>query len=87
MISDGALAADPTPVATLGAPVELVPGRTGATRLAPANVAIIDIASRADPSTPELLQIYARVVNFGPEPVTVPVDAFRRHDRASGARR
>lgn len=72
VLSDGALAADPGRTAELGAPIELA--TVGGTGDGPAgNVAVVDVAARATPSNPDLLELYARVVNFSPTEVAVPV--------------
>ncbi|GIW03661.1 MAG: lipoprotein [Thermomicrobiales bacterium] len=69
LISDGALVADPSVVANLGAPIELV--RVG--RLTTANLAITDLSARASPDAPDRYQVYARIVNFGDESQTVRI--------------
>lgn len=68
VLTDGALAADPSVVERVGAPIELVSlsGGTG-------NVAITDIATRASPSNPGQQQLYVRIANFGGTAVTAPV--------------
>ena len=71
--TDGAVAADPGTVADLGAPVELALVG-GAARGQPTdNVAVVDVAARGTPDNPDLLQVYARVVNFSAVEVQAPV--------------
>lgn len=71
VISDGALTVDPTVVEDLGAPVELrlvgAAGRLGS------NVAITELSARGSPGEPARQDLYARIANFGPETVRVPV--------------
>lgn len=71
VISDGALTVDPTVVEDLGAPVELrlvgAAGRPGS------NVAITELSARGSPGEPARQDLYARIANFGPETVRVPV--------------
>jgi hypothetical protein len=69
VLTDGVLSADPTVVAQVHAPIELVTVPGGRTD----NVAITDIATRASSATPGQQQLYARIVNFGPDAVTAPV--------------
>ncbi len=65
VISDGAVAADPATVAAVGAPVSLVAvGGDGA------NAAVVSIAARPDPAAPDASLLYARLANFGPDPLT-----------------
>jgi hypothetical protein len=72
VISDGAVTADAAVAASVGAPIELVvAGReTDAGR---ANLAVTDISARASPSGDGTVGLYASVVNFGPQRVTVPL--------------
>ncbi len=65
VISDGAVAADPATVAAVGAPValEAVGGDD-------ANAAVVSIAARPNPAAPATSLLYARLANFGPDPVT-----------------
>ena len=74
LVSDGALAVDPGLAAGLGAPVELVTvgGETGTVPI-DGNVAITELAASAAPGDPARQQLFVRVANFSPEPVTVPV--------------
>ncbi len=73
VLSDGAVAADPGTVADLGAPVELALVGAAASGEATDNVAVVDLAARATPSNPDLLELYARVMNFSPAEVAAPV--------------
>ncbi|HEU5431917.1 MAG TPA: hypothetical protein VFU81_09645, partial [Thermomicrobiales bacterium] len=57
----------------LGAPVTLHLVGSAATGAAAANAAVVDLSSRADPDHPAQRQLYARLVNFGPDAVTAPV--------------
>ncbi len=70
LLSDGALTVDPTLVEAVGAPIEFQ--RVG--RSNTANVAITDLSARSSPDNPDQEQLYARVVNFGEEPVTARVE-------------
>jgi Ca-activated chloride channel family protein len=69
LITDGALAADPSIVSEIAAPIELV--MIGGAEHE--NVAITDIATKASTSTSGQQQLYARIVNFGAQAVTAPV--------------
>jgi hypothetical protein len=69
LISDGALVADPSVVANLGAPIEYV--RVG--RSTTTNLAITDLTARAAPDAPDHQQLYARIVNFGSAPQTARI--------------
>jgi hypothetical protein len=72
VISDGAISADPAVAATVGAPIELlIAGEESDT--ARANLAVTDIAARKSPDGDGAAELYASVVNFGREPITVPV--------------
>ena len=71
VITDGAVAADPTVVENLGAPVDLVV--VGDAQAPLANVAITELSARGAPGAPDQQELYARVANFGPETVRVPV--------------
>lgn len=71
VITDGAVRADPTVVGNLGAPVDLVV--VGGTEPPAANVAITELSARGAPGEPNQQELYARVANFGPETVRVPV--------------
>ena len=73
VLSDGAVAADPGTVADLGAPVDLALVGGAVTGQAADNVAVVDLSARATPSNPDLLELYARVVNFGASEVAAPV--------------
>jgi Ca-activated chloride channel family protein len=70
VITDGALTADPAVVATVGAPIELAIAGGDADR---ANLAVTDISARPSPDGNGTVGLYASVVNFGPQSVTVPV--------------
>ena len=72
VISDGALTADATVAAGVEAPVELVitGGESDAER---ANLAVTEISARANAGGDGTVGLYASVVNFGPDRVTVPV--------------
>lgn len=70
VITDGAVPVDPTVVEDLGAPVELVViGRDAPA----ANVAITELSARGAAGKPNQQELYARIANFGPETVRVPV--------------
>lgn len=69
LLSDGALAVDPTLVESVGAPIEF--RRVG--RSNTANVAITDLSARGSPDNPDQEQLYARIVNFGDDAVTANV--------------
>lgn len=69
VVTDGALAADPSVVSEIGAAIELV--RVGGDIAD--NVAITDIATRGSPSNPGEQQLYARLVNFGAAAISAPV--------------
>lgn len=72
VLSDGAVSADATVVENVRAPIELaVAGEVPADQLA--NLAVTDIAARADPDGDGTVGLFASVANFGPNPVTVPV--------------
>lgn len=75
LISDGALTADPGVVAALGAPVSEVRlgGTTGGDGGPTANAAVTDLSARATPGNPGRQQLYARIANFSPTPLTAPV--------------
>jgi len=69
VLSDGAVAADPATVAALGAPVEF--RRFGGAG-GDANAAVVSVAARATGGDGGG-NLYARLANFGPEPLTAPV--------------
>jgi Ca-activated chloride channel homolog len=72
IVSDGALTADATIAAGVDAPIELViPGTEPEN--ARANLAVIDMAARANPGGDGTVGLYTSLVNYGPEEVTVPV--------------
>jgi hypothetical protein len=73
VISDGAVTADPAVVATVGAPIELNIAGGAPDDAARANVAVTDISARTSPTGTGAVGLYARAVNFGPQPVTAPV--------------
>lgn len=73
VISDGAVAADPAVVAGVSAPVELSIAGGAGTDEESANLAVIDIAARPNPSGEGASELLASVANFGPSSVTVPV--------------
>ena len=73
VLTDGYLAADPGTLADLGAPVELALVGGAARGQGTDNVAVVDLAARANPSTPNLIQLYARVMNFSAAAVEAPV--------------
>jgi hypothetical protein len=68
VLSDGAFAVDPATVGALGAPVEFrrFGGASG-----DANAAVVSVTARAGGEGGGSL--YARLANFGPEPLTAPV--------------
>lgn len=70
VITDGSVTADPTVVEDLGAPVELVVIGGGEPA---ANVAITELSARGAAGEPNQQELYARIANFGPETVRVPV--------------
>jgi hypothetical protein len=70
VITDGAVTVDPTVVEDLGAPVELVVIGGGEPA---ANVAITELSARGAAGEPNQQELYARIANFGPETVRVPV--------------
>ncbi|MCC6793281.1 MAG: BatA domain-containing protein [Thermomicrobiales bacterium] len=69
LITDGALAADPSVVAKIDASIELV--TVGGAEHE--NVAITDIATKGSTTASGEQQLYARIVNFGARAVTAPV--------------
>lgn len=69
VISDGALAVDPSLVARVGAPVDYVNISTGT----PDNVAIVDLSTRASVTNPGEQQLYLRLANFGERAITAPL--------------
>lgn len=73
VLTDGAVAADPGMVSELGAPVDLALFGAAAEGRAADNVAVVDIAARPTPGRPEQLQLFARVMNFSAQAMTVPV--------------
>lgn len=70
VITDGAVTVDPTVVEDLGAPVELVVIGGGEPA---ANMAITELSARGAAGEPNQQELYARIANFGPETVRVPV--------------
>ena len=71
LVTDGALTADPGVVAELGAPVRLV--LIGDPAAPPANVAVTGLSSRTTPGDASRSDLYARLGNFGTEPVRTQV--------------
>ncbi|HEV2108464.1 MAG TPA: VWA domain-containing protein [Thermomicrobiales bacterium] len=71
VITDGAVTADPGVVEALGAPVDLVV--IGTSGPDPANVAVTELSARNAPGNTNQQELYARITNFGPETVRVPV--------------
>jgi hypothetical protein len=70
LLSDGALSVDATVAEATGAPITLV----DVTREAESpNVAVVDLAARSVPGNPDLFELYARVMSFAPEELTIPV--------------
>jgi hypothetical protein len=69
LLSDGALAVDPTLVKDVGAPIEFQ--RVG--RSDTGNVAITDLSARSSPDNPNQQQLFARIVNFSNDQVTAHV--------------
>lgn len=69
LLSDGALAVDPTLVQEVGARIEFQ--RIGDSTTG--NVAITDLSARTSPNNPGQEQLYARIVNFSDQQVTVPL--------------
>jgi hypothetical protein len=70
LLTDGALSVDTTVAAATGADVELL----NVSEQAPApNVAVVDLAARSDPDDPTLSELYARVMNFAGEELSIPV--------------
>ena len=84
VITDGAVSADSGTADRLGAPVDLHLVGSAATGSSAANVAVVDLSSRADPDHPAQRQLYGRLVNFGPAAVDRAGVARRR--RPGGAR-
>lgn len=68
VLSDGAVAVDPATVEALGAPIafQRFGGAAG-----DANAAVVSVAARASGDSGG--NLYARLANFGPEPLTAPV--------------
>lgn len=61
VLTDGAVAADPSVVATVGAPIELVQiGRASA-----ANLAVVEITARSSGTNANRTSLFARLANFG----------------------
>jgi len=73
VLTDGAVAADPATVAALGAPVELVLVGAAAAGQVAENVAVVNLAARPLPGSPDQLRLFARVMNFTPQTATIPV--------------
>ena len=73
LVTDGALTADASLVAHLGAPVDLTVVGAAPDGAPPANAAVVEIASRPSADSPGLSQLYARVANFGPAALAAPV--------------
>jgi hypothetical protein len=73
LISDGAITADPSMAAGVAAPIELVIAGGVGDDAARANLAVTDIAARPSPDGDGTTGLYASIVNFGPDRVTVPV--------------
>ncbi|HEY7035554.1 MAG TPA: VWA domain-containing protein [Thermomicrobiales bacterium] len=69
LLSDGALAVDPTLVGDIGARIEFQ--RVGESSTG--NVAITDLSARSSPKNPDQDQLYARISNFSGSPVTANV--------------
>jgi Ca-activated chloride channel family protein len=73
VITDGAVTADPAVVATVAAPIELVIAGGATSDAERANLAVTNISARPSPDGSGTVGLYASVVNFGPQSVTVPV--------------
>jgi hypothetical protein len=72
VLTDGAVSAQSAVVAGVGAPIELaVAGEAPAEALA--NLAITDIAARANPNGDGTIALHAAVANFGPSAIAAPV--------------
>jgi Ca-activated chloride channel family protein len=69
VITDGALPVDPSIVQSVNATIELQTVGGGPTD----NLAITDLTTRASAKNPGQQQLYARVLNFGANPVTAPI--------------
>lgn len=69
VFSDGAIAADPSLVAEIGAGIEFVPLGGMATP----NLAVTNLVARASANNPASHDLYARFANFSDEQVTAPV--------------
>ncbi|MBA2520926.1 MAG: VWA domain-containing protein [Chloroflexia bacterium] len=70
LLTDGAIGVDASVAAATGAAIELIDVGDLA---AAGNLAIVDLAAGSAPANPELFELYARVMNFGPVETTVPV--------------
>ncbi|MCC6314710.1 MAG: BatA domain-containing protein [Thermomicrobiales bacterium] len=70
VLTDGAVAVDPTTAAAFGAPLELVrfAGSGGSD-----NVAVVSIATRGTADAGSAPTLYTRIANFGPVSMTAPV--------------
>jgi hypothetical protein len=73
VITDGALTADSAVAAGVAAPIELLLTGGEGDR---ANLAVIDIAARANPGGDGTVGLYTSLVNYGPEDATVPVALY-----------
>lgn len=70
LLSDGALSVDAAVAGATGAPISLVDvSRQGDSP----NVAVVDLTARSVPGNPDLFELYARVMSFAPEELTIPV--------------
>src|SRR5215216_6296391 len=73
VISDGAVTADPAVAAGVDAPVTLVIAGAAEGDEERANLAVIDVSARPNPSGDGTVGLYTSVANFGPRSLTVPV--------------
>lgn len=73
VLTDGAVAADPSTVTALGAPIELRVFGAAAESRAADNAAIVDLSSSPLPGNPTQLQLFARVMNFSGQARSAPV--------------
>lgn len=69
LITDGALEVDPTAAANAGMPITYLPVGDPAA----ANLAIVSISARANPSNPSEQQVSGILANFSDQAATVPV--------------
>ena len=69
LFTDGALSTDRQQAEATAASIELVTIGDGGSP----NIAVVDLVARADPVNPTLFELYARLMNFTPEAVTLPV--------------